>query len=198
MRRMHVYGQYPTLFLGAEIGGFSYVDGGENHHVYAKLNATLRHQVSLGVGGRLLYIASAGVVIGKVPYPLLEIMDGNQSYLYDAYRFTLMNSHQYATDKYITLQTEWNGMGVLFNLIPGVRFLHLRELVECKIAYGGLSKGHSFTEGLQPLTIPYVEVGVGIGNILRLIDVYSIWRVTHRDDPTTPLWGIRGCIRLGL
>ena len=198
MRRLHVYGQFPTLYLGAEIGNYSYIGAGENLHLYAKLNATIRHQVSLGVGGRLLYIASAGVVIGKVPYPLLEIMDGNQSYLYDAYRFTLINSHQYAADKYITLQAEWNGMGVLFNLIPGVRFLHLRELVECKIAYGGLSEGHSFTEGLQPLNVPYVEAGVGIGNIFRLIDIYSVWRLTHRNNPTTPLWGIRGCIRLGL
>jgi hypothetical protein len=137
-------------------------------------------------------------VIGKVPYPLLEIMDGNQSYLYDAYRFTLMNSHQYATDKFLTLHAEWNGMGVLFNLIPGVRFLHLRELVECKIAYGGLSDGHSFTDGMQPLTVPYVEMGVGIGNILRLVDIYSVWRLTHRNDPTTPLWGIRAHIYIGL
>lgn len=197
MQRRHLYSQYPTVFLGAEIGGYSYLDE-SNHHIYAKFHATVRQQISFGVGGRLNYVASAGILIGKVPYPILEIMDGNQSYLYDTYRFTLMNSHQYATDRFLTLQAEWNGMGVLFNLIPGVRFLHLRELVECKIAYGGLSKGHMFTEGLQPLTVPYVEVGVGLGNILRLIDVYSVWRLTHRDDPSTPLWGIRGCVRLGL
>lgn len=198
MQRFHLYGQLPTLFLGAELGSFSYVNGSNNYHLYAKLHATVRQQVSFSVGGRLTYVASAGVVIGKVPYPLLEIMDGNQSYLYDTYRFTLMNSHQYATDKYLTLQAEWNGMGVLFNLIPGVRFLHLRELVECKIAYGGLGNGHSFVGDMQTLSVPYVEVGVGIGNILRLIDVYSIWRLTHRKDPSTPLWGIRGCVRLGL
>ncbi len=198
MQRFHLYGQMPTLFLGAELGSYSYVEGGDKYHVYAKLHATVRQQVSFGVGGRLTYVASAGVVIGKVPYPLLEIMDGNQSYLYDTYRFTLMNSHQYATDKYLTLQAEWNGMGVLFNLIPGVRFLHLRELVECKVAYGGLGKGHMFVGDMQALNVPYVELGVGIGNILRLIDVYSIWRLTHRNDPSTPLWGIRGCVRLGL
>jgi len=198
MTRIHLYSQQPTLFLGAELGSFSYVNDANNYHLYAKLHATVRQQVSFSVGGRLTYVASAGIVIGKVPYPLLEIMDGNQSYLYDTYRFTLMNSHQYATDKYLTLQAEWNGMGVLFNLIPGVRFLHLRELVECKIAYGGLGSGHSFTDGMQTLSVPYVEMGVGIGNILRLIDVYSIWRLTHRNDPSTPLWGIRGCVRLGL
>lgn len=198
MRRVHLYGQLPTLFLGAEVGGYSYVDAGSGYHMYAKLHATLRHQVSFSVGGRLTYVFSAGVLIGKVPYPLLEIMDGNQSYIYDSYRFTLMNSHQYATDRFLTLHAEWNGMGVLFNLIPGVRFLHLRELAELKIAYGGLSEGHSFVGAMQPLDIPYVEAGVGIGNIFRLIDVYAIWRLTHRNDPTTPLWGIRGRVQLGL
>ena len=198
MHRMHLYGRKPTLFIGAEVGSYSYVDQPENYHVYAKLHATVRQQITFPVGGKFSYVATAGIILGKVPYPLLEIMDGNQSYLYDTYRFTLMNGHQYATDKYLTLQANWNGMGVLFNLIPGVRFLHLRELVECKLAYGGLGKGHMFTDGLQPLTIPYVEVGVGIGNIFRLIDVYSIWRVTNRKDTTTPLWGIRGCIQLGM
>ena len=198
MHRMYLYGRKPTLFVGAEVGSYTYVDQPDNYHVYAKLHATIRQQISFPVGGKISYVATAGVVIGQVPYPLLEIMDGNQSYMYDSYRFTLMNSHQFATDKYITLHANWNGMGVLFNLIPGVRFLHLRELVECKIAYGGLGKGHLFTDGLQPLTVPYVEVGVGIGNILRLIDIYSIWRVTHLKDSTTPFWGIRGCIQLGM
>lgn len=204
--RIHLYDQQPTLFLGAEVGSFSYVSNQpyaitpqrEGYHMYAKLHATVRQQISFSVGGRLSYVASAGIVIGKVPYPLLEIMDGNQSYLYDSYRFTLMNAHQYATDKFLTLHADWNGMGVLFNLIPGVRFLHLRELVEVKIAYGGLGNGHKYTEGLQPLNIPYVEAGVGIGNIFRLIDIYSVWRLTHRNDPTTPLWGIRGRIQFGL
>lgn len=198
MRRLHIYGQKPTLFIGGELGSFSYIDEPNNYHLYGKLHVTVRQQVNFGIGGRLTYVASAGILFGKVPYPLLEIIDGNQSYLYDAYRFTLMNSHQYATDKFLTLHAEWNGMGVLFNLIPGVRFLHLRELVECKIAYGGLSDGHSFTAGLQPLSVPYVELGVGIGNILRLVDIYSVWRLTHRDDPATPLWGIRAHVYIGL
>ena len=198
MRRHHLYGQMPTLFLGAELGSYTFVNGGDNYHLYAKLHATVRQQISFGVGGQLTYVASAGVVIGKVPYPLLEIFDGNQMYIYDSYRFTLMNSHQYAADKYFTLHAEWNGRGVLFNLIPGVRFLHLRELAEMKLAYGGLADGHMFTTGLQAPNIPYVEAGVGIGNILRLIDVYAIWRLTNRKDSTAPLWGIRARIQLGM
>lgn len=203
MRRMHLYSSYPTVFLGAEIGSYAYADlssadADARYHVYGKLHATVRQQISLGMGGRLTYVASAGIIFGHVPYPLLNLADGNQGYIYDTYRFTLMNSHQYALDKYLTLHAEWNGMGVLFNLIPGVRFLHLRELVECKVAYGGLSGGHYFTDGLKPLSIPYVEVGVGLGNILRLIDIYSVWRITNRNDLSTPLWGIRGRVSLGL
>lgn len=198
MHRIHQYSQKPTIFLGAEVGSYSYVNQSNNYNLYAKLHVTVRQQITFPVGGRFSYLASAGVVLGKVPYPLLEIMDGNQFYLYDSYRFTFMNGHQYAADRYITLHADWNGMGVLFNLIPGVRFLHLRELAEIKMAYGGLSKGHMFTEGLRPLTIPYIEAGVGIGNIFRLIDVYAVWRLTNRSDTTTPLWGIRARIQIGM
>lgn len=200
LRRMHLYSTYPTVFLGAEIGSFSFVgsDVDERYHVYGKLHASVRQQINLGVGGKLTYVASAGIIFGHVPYPLLNLGEGNQGYIYDTYRFTLMNSHQYASDKYLSLHAEWNGMGVLFNLIPGVRFLHLRELVECKVAYGGLSDGHYFVSDLRPLTVPYVELGVGLGNIFRLIDLYSIWRLTNRQDLSTPLWGIRGSIRIGL
>lgn len=198
MHRIHQYGRMPTVFIGAEAGSFSCIGTPDNYHLYAKLHATVRQQITFPVGGRVSYVATAGVVFGRVPYPLLEIFDGNQSYLYDSYRFTLMNSHQYAADRYFTLHADWNGMGALFNLIPGVRFLHLRELVECKIACGGMSKGHLYADDMQTLNIPYVEVGVGIGNIFRLIDVYSIWRVTHRSDTTTPLWGIRGRIQIGM
>lgn len=198
MHRIHRYGDKPTLFLGAEVGSFSYVNNPDNYHLYGKLHMTVRQQLTFPVGGRLTYVATAGVVLGKVPYPLLEIMDGNQSYIYDSYRFTLMNQHQYAADRYLTLQAEWNGMGVLFNLIPGVRFLHLRELAELKFAYGGLSSGHAFTADLKTLTVPYLEAGVGIGNILRLIDVYAVFRVTNLSDKTTPFWGIRTRIQFGL
>lgn len=109
-----------------------------------------------------------------------------------------MNNFQYAADKFIALHAEWNGQGILFNLIPGIRYLRLRELVTFKLAYGGLSNtipplsdASPLTTHLSPLTTPYIELGCGIGNILRVLDIYSVWRLTNWQDETTPRWALR-------
>jgi hypothetical protein len=120
-----------------------------------------------------------------------------------------MNNYQYAADQYIALQALWNGKGILFNMIPGLRYLRLRELVEVKVAYGGQRQDHQsvlpFPEMdlenynmLQAPNIPYVEMGVGIGNILRIGEVYGIFRLTNLQDTSTPWWAVRFRLHLGL
>ena len=209
--RRHIYNRLPVLFVGAEIGSYQ-TDAMTSYRMYGNVNVLLRQHVDMGVGGVIDYAVQAGTVIGRVPYPLLHIMPGNQTYTYDAYRFTLMNNYQYAADYYMTLHANWNGGGVLLNLIPGVRYLRLRELVEVKVAYGGIYGKHSSvvpfptlsgtaaqgSTTLSSLQVPYVEVGVGLGNILRIGEVYSIWRVTHINDPAAPFWTMRFRLKLGL
>jgi len=199
-RRYHVYSHLPVLYVGGEIGSFSSdgekANGREGYDVYGKLNLLLRHHQPLGAGGELDYVVEAGLILGAVPYTMLNIFDGNQSYAYDPYRFTLMHNYQYAADKYLLLHMDWNGQGCLFNLIPGVRVLRLRELLLFKLAYGGLSDRHqnvlSFPETwLKDLSTPYVEIGCGIGNIFRMADLVSVWRLTHRDEPGAPTWSLR-------
>lgn len=208
LTRKHLYSTYPTLFAGVELGSWR-MPGEAHYHVYGALNLMLRQEASLGMGGVLSYTLQAGVTLGRVPYSLLNIMDGNQSYSFAPQRFTLMNNNCYAVDKYLLLHANWNGRGILFNRIPGIRYLRLRELVEMKLAYGGLSDANKHIPSLYPelapcyaslqsLSVPYVEVGVGIGNILRVCDVYSVWKLTHRDDPSTPRWGVRFCFNFGL
>ncbi len=194
-RRVHVYNHLPVLYIGGEMGSYR-LDNMESYDVYGKLNIMLRHSQPLGAGGQLNYMFEAGLVLGAVPYPLLNIFEGNQSYAYDHYRFTLMHNYQFAADRYMLLHMDWNGQGCLFNLIPGIRVLRLRELVSFKLAYGGLSSRHTerlaLPEGhLRDLTTPYVEIGVGLGNILRIADLMSVWRLTHVDEPGAPRWSMR-------
>ena len=151
--------------------------------------------------------------MGKVPYPLLHLFASNQTYTFDPQRFTLINNYQYAADSYLSMQAIWDGKGAFFNLIPGIRHLRLRELAEIKVAWGSLRDTHrsvvdsptlssqEISQSYQLLTaptIPHIEMGVGIGNILRVGEVYSIWRLTHINDPATPYWTIRFRLSLGL
>lgn len=178
LRRYAYSNKYPVLYAGFETGHWT--DG-----LYAHLRLMLTQHAHLGMGGTLTYALQGGAIFGQVPNTLLWQASANQGYAYDPYRFTMLHGNQLLADKYVTLQTEWNGQGILFNLIPGVRWLHLRELVEAKIAYGYLS-----SEKKNHL---YAEVGVGLGNILRVCDLYSVWSLS----PTIQ-WGMRFRIHLGL
>ena len=201
--RKHLYSDYPTVYLGAELGSWRLEDE-KHYHMYGNLNVMIRQTASLGMGGTLAYTLRAGITLGAVPYPLLNIANGNQSYTFAQERFTLMNNNQFASDKYIQLHVNWNGQGILFNRIPGVRYLRLRELAEMKVAYGGMSEENRRLNTLlgggavSTLHIPYVEVGVGIGNILRFGEVYSVWRLTSASDGVTPRWAVRFRFNLGM
>ena len=81
--------------------------------------------------------------------------------------------------------------------------------MEVKVAYGGQRQDHQsvlpFPEMelenynmLQAPNIPYVEMGVGIGNILRIGEVYGIFRLTNLQDTSTPWWAVRFRLHLGL
>jgi hypothetical protein len=206
-QRRHIYNHLPVIYVGAEFGSYR-MQHMSSYRLYGNLQLMLRHNVDLGMGGELNYLLQAGMVLGKVPYPMLHLFTGNQSHTFDPYRFSLMNNYQFAADQYLSLHAHWDGKGVLFNLIPGVRYARLRELAELKVAYGGLRQDHqsilSFPttqagqSTLHAPNIPYVEMGVGIGNILRIGEVYGIFRLTQWKDNNTPWWAVRFRLHLGM
>ena len=191
MRRYAYSSKYPVLYLGLEAGHWSISDqpSAASSQIYCHLRLMLTQHANLGMGGTLTYALQAGAIFGQVPQTMLWQASANQGFAYDPYRFTLLYGNQLLADKYVTLQTEWNGQGILFNLIPGVRWLHLRELVETKIAYGYLSPQPSVA-GSQ---LFYSEIGIGIGNILRVADLYSVWSLSPDIR-----WAMRFRIHLGL
>ena len=205
--RRHIYNHLPVIYLGAELGSYR-MDDMSSYRMYGNLQLMVRHDVDLGMGGELDYLVQAGLVFGRVPYPLLYHFAGNQTHTFELHRFSLMNNYQYAADQYVALQAHWNGKGVLFNLIPGVRYLRLRELVELKMAYGGLRQDHQQVLAfpttqtghgtMRAMQVPYVEMGVGIGNILRIGEVYGVFRLTQINDPASPWWAVRFRLHLAM
>ena len=189
LRRYAYSSKYPVLYLGLEAGHWAHTTSGAQSNLYAHLRVMLTQHANLGMGGTLSYAFQAGAIFGHVPTTMLWQANANQGYAYDPYRYTFLYGYQLLADKYVALQTEWNGQGILFNLIPGIRWLHLRELVEAKITYGALTA----TAGQAPGSMLYAELGVGIGNILRVCDLYSVWSLSPDIR-----WGMRFRIHLGL
>ena len=103
---------------------------------------------------------------------------------------------EFLSDLYVGATIRYQTPGWLFGLIPGVKKLNLRENLIFNIAYGSLRDSHrhvlalpSFSRSLAAM--PYMECGVGISNIFRLVSVDSIWRLTYRNTPNATLWGVR-------
>ena len=48
-----------------------------------------------------------------------------------------------------------------------------------------------FPTGLGPLTEPYLEGGIGIENILKLVRLDATWRFSYRDHPGIQKFGLR-------
>ena len=198
LRRYAYSSRYPVLYLGLEAGHWANSQQPiansqqpiANSRLYAHLRIMLTQHANLGMGGTLNYAFRMGAIFGHLPQTLLWQANGNQGYAYDPYRFTLLHGYELLADKYVTLQAEWNGHGILFNTIPGIRWLHLRELVETKLAYGYLSAN---SQQLTANSTFYAELGIGIGNILRVCDLYSVWSLSPSIR-----WAMRFRIHLGL
>ena len=62
----------------------------------------------------------------------------------------------------------------------------LREVVTARVAWGTLSDANRrnapfrLPPGSGTLEKPYVEVGVGLSNIFRVLRIDAFWRLTHR------------------
>ena len=198
MRRYTYSTIYPVLFLGVETGHWSYSEVPDllptQSSVYAHIRAMLTQHANLGMAGKLTYVLRVGAVFGHVPATMMRQANRNQGYAYDPYRMTLSYNSSFTPDKYAALQAEWNGQGILFNLIPGIRWLHLRELVEAKVAYGYVSRRYRYRleDNRSPHEV-YSEVGIGLGNLLRICDLYSVWSITPEVH-----WALRFRLHIGL
>ncbi len=182
-RRHYLHSTYPIVRAFAEFGSYQFTNA-KQESLYGKLAVTMQQNVPLGVAGHIDYTTEAGIVIGDVPYPMLKTFAGNQSWVFDDYRFSLMPLNQQRADKYILVHAHWNGEGVLFNRIPGIRYARLHELFALKLAWGGM--------------VPYLEAAIGIGNVLRVGDFYFVSRLTNFKDTTAPIMGFRFRLRLGI
>jgi len=196
LKRIYISNHKPVFYSTLEAGKYNY---GSNTGNYGKLTAAVKQFVRTDIG-QFNYVAEAGWIFGNVPYPLLHIPFGKDTGGYSLYAFNAMKLMEYATDKYITVHSEFISNGFIFNQIPIIKKLNLREMCSMHFAYGGLSDKHQnlmqFPDYLKPLNKPYMEVGVGVSNILHLFTVQSVWRLSDLQKPGVIPWLITTSISL--
>jgi hypothetical protein len=198
MQRIYISNKKPVIYSTLEVGKYQFGNKSGN---YGKIIGAVRQFVKLDVG-QLNYIAEAGLILGNVPYPLLQVPPGSETGGYSTFQYNMMNYMEYADDKYVNLHSELVLNGLIMNQIPLIKELNLREMCSFNLAYGGLNTAHKsqldYPSYMNPLDKPYMEVGIGFTNILHLFTFQSVWRLTDLNHPGATPWGIRGCLNLNL
>lgn len=170
-------------FLGSDYG-------------YHKAVVSFKQWVPIGTMGWFRYKIEGGKFWGKVPYQFLEIHRGNETYYYDEYSFNTMNYLEFVSDQYASVWVTHHFDGFFLNHIPLLRRLKLREVAGVKAIWGTITDENKseiqFPSYLNSFgTIPFVEASVGLENILKVLQVAIVWRMTYLDNPNVKPFGIR-------
>lgn len=202
--RIPIPNKYPVFTLRAIAGVKDVLKSGYN---YQNVTLNIYKMVYLSTLGYSEVVAEGGYVFGKAPYPLLTIHRANQTYAYQLNSYNMMNFMEFVSDHYVSLAIDHNFNGFIFNKIPLLKKLKLREVAAVKMLYGGLRSENDprknpesiqfskYTDG-RPFSYtlsekPYIEGSVGISNIFKIIRVDLVKRFTYLENPLVAEWGIR-------
>ncbi|PIE86390.1 MAG: hypothetical protein CSA05_00810 [Bacteroidia bacterium] len=202
-----VYGEFQRVSLGTKfpvvnidlILGMKDVFGGD--YSYFKTNINIQHDFNINPIGHFNSIIEAGKIWGKLPYPLLKLHEGNETYAFDDFAFNMMNYYEFASDRYAGLYCEHHFEGLFLNKIPLFRKLKWREVIYGKGLIGRISESNKkvmyFPKGLTDLSKkPYYEAGIGIENIFKIIRIDAIWRLSYLNQPNIQKFGIRAKLQI--
>jgi hypothetical protein len=167
---------------------------------YQKIKLRIEQKVRLSPIGYFWYYVEAGQTFGTIPYPLLEVHSGNETYTLDKFAFNLMNYYEFVSDRYASLQITHHFNGFFLDKIPVMRKLKWREVATFSGLMGTMSAANRNLSvnknAFYTLEKPYIEVGTGIENIFKLIRVDAVWRLTHLDHPNISQFGIRANLQI--
>ena len=212
-RRLATNHDTPVLGLTHTVG-IKGVLGGEYNYNFTE--ASVYKRFWMRSWGKVNLMAKGGVQWNKVPFPLLVMPAANLSYIMDAYSFRLMENMEFLNDRYASLMLSWDMNGKILNRIPLVKKLKWREFIGVNMLWGQLSdKNNPFlarnasdptlmffpglygrdgnfqyvSHAMDPKK-PYVEVMVGVHNVLKFFHIEYVRRLTYLYSDTQK-WGIR-------
>ncbi|MBO9564947.1 MAG: carboxypeptidase-like regulatory domain-containing protein [Niastella sp.] len=206
--RIPIYNKYPIFRLRYAQGFKGLVKG---DYDYQQLTLNIFKRFYLSQFGYADVVTEGGYTFGQLPYPLLTIHRANQSYAYQLNSFNMMNFMEFVSDHYVSVSTDYYFNGFIFNKLPLIKKLKLREVAGFKLLYGGVRKENNpaynnntflFPKDEDGTTTtfslgnkPYMEANVGIGNIFKVLRVDLVKRLSYLENPDAPNWGIRARVK---
>jgi hypothetical protein len=203
--RTPIVNKYPIFQMRYSMGLAGVMGSKYNYH-----NLTFRANKRFWISpiGYTDVTGEVGKLFGTVPFPLLNIHRANQSYSYQLESYNLMNFMEFASDQYAALFVDHYFNGFIFNKLPLINKLKLREVITFKALYGSISDknlpannsslfqfpkaadGQTITNSLSKA--PYIEASVGVANIFKVFRVDVVRRFSYLNNPNVSEYGIRG------
>lgn len=168
-----------------------------------KTEVSFQKRFWLSAFGYVDAIIKGGHVWSTTPFTELLIPNANLSYTIQPESFDLLSPMEFITDSYAVWDLTYWANGAIFNYIPFLKKLKLREAVAFRGVWGHLSNKNNprinhwlpqFPIGANPVDMtstPYMEVAVGIDNIFKILRVDYVWRLTYRNTPGVDHSGLR-------
>ncbi len=188
---------YPILNLEMTAGIKGLLN---SDYEYYRVRLNVNDLIETKPFGYLKYAFSIGKIWGKIPFPLLILHEGNETYAMDPEGYNQMNYYEFASDFYQSIYLEQHFQGFFLNKIPIIRKLKWREILYFKALNGSITTKNEnvwdFPTTLNEITIPYMEAGVGLENIFKIIRIDAIWRLSNLSNPDIQKFGIRAKLQL--
>ncbi len=168
---------------------------------YHKIVARLSDKMRFGPFGYMRLSVEGGKIIGNLPYPLLMMHQGNETFFYDEGSYNTMNYFEFVSDEWVSVWASYHAEGLILNKLPLMRRLKWREVASAKAVVGGYDKKNDLIlsrdfnydgiPDIQTLSKPFVEAAIGVENIFKVLRVDFIWRLSYLNNPDIVKYGIR-------
>ena len=162
---------------------------------YHKLKLSIDKRQKVGFLGVSRINLAGGYLFGDVPYTLLFNPIGNETLIFANFAYNQMDFFEFSSDRYLELKYRHSFEGFIMNRIPLMRRLKWRLIASANVLYGGLREenilisdfptdenGRAILPFRRWNDRPYVEVGYGVENILKLFTVQAYHRLTYLDS----------------
>lgn len=175
-----------------------------------RTDAEYRQRVFIMPFGYFDAVIQGGKIWGQVPFQLMNIPNANISLFMRKESFQLLTPMEFILDSYVSWNIKYSLNGFIFNRIPLLKKLELREVVTSSGVWGTLSdknnpaidrSGNLYKFPERSIAsdmggVPYTELGLGIENIFKLLRIDYFVRLTHRNTPGAADHGIRMAVHV--
>ncbi len=183
----------PTFELSHSVGIKGLLDGQYSQNI-TELSAMGR--INLQPLGYADVKGAVAVEWNEVPYMLLPHPKTNLTYFSgNISSFSLMLPLEFLYDRSAYLGVDYHLDGLITSRIPLIKHLNLREIITFRAIYGELSDKNNpqlnssllpFPQGAKPIGYaPYMELGVGVDNILSFFKIEYVWRLNYLTPGTS-------------